>query len=70
MQAIVECAGKQAGKQATITNILSNPVLAAMEIRMAREVIRSLHCELACVVLFDAMEKHGEIFRKAPRATR
>jgi hypothetical protein len=64
VQAIVECAGKQAGKQATITNILSNPVLAAMEIRMAREVIRSLHCELARVVLFDAMEKDGAIFQE------
>ena len=62
VQAIVECAGKQAGKQAMITNISSNPVLAAMEIRMAREMIRSLHCELACVVLFDAMEKDGAIF--------
>jgi hypothetical protein len=36
VQAIVECAGKQ-GKQATIKNISRNPVLAAMEIRMAQE---------------------------------
>ena len=43
-------------------NILSNPVLVAMEIRMAREEIRCLRCELACVVLFDAMEKDGAIF--------
>ena len=61
VQAIVECVGKQ-GKQATIMNILSNPVLVAMEIRMAREEIRCLRCELACVVLFDAMEKDGAIF--------
>ncbi len=61
VQAIVECAGKQGkqGKQATITNISSNPVLAAMEIRMAREEIRCLCCELARVVLFDAMERCG-----------
>jgi hypothetical protein len=52
VQAIVECAGKQA----SITKISSNPVLAAMEIRMAREEIRRLRCELARVVLFDAME--------------
>jgi hypothetical protein len=61
VEAIVECAGKQ-GKQATITNISSNPVLAAMEIRMAREEIRCLCCELARVVLFDTMEKDGAIF--------
>ena len=58
VQAIVECAGKYA----SITKISSNPVLAAMEIRMAREEIRRLHCELARVVLFDAMEKDGAIF--------
>ena len=46
-----------------ITNILSNPVFVAMEIRMAREEIRRLRCELARVVLFfDAMEKDGAIF--------
>ncbi len=37
-------------------------MLAAMEIRMAREGIRRLRCELARVVLFDAMEKDGAIF--------
>ena len=58
VQAIVECAGKYA----SITKISSNPVLAAMEIRMAREEIRRLRCELARVVLFDAMEKDGAIF--------
>jgi len=61
VQAIVECVGKQ-GKQATIMNILSNPVLVVMEIHMAWEEIRCLRCELACVVLFDAMEKDGAIF--------
>ncbi len=55
---IVDCARKQA----RITKISSNPVLAAIEIRMAREEIRRLHCELARVVLFDAMEKDGAIF--------
>ena len=60
MTSIVECAGKQ-GKQARIMNISSNPVLAAMEIRMALEEIKRLHCELAHVVLFDAMEKDGAI---------
>jgi hypothetical protein len=55
---IVDCVGKQA----SITKILSNPVLVAMEIRMAWEEIRRLHCELARVVLFDAMEKDGAIF--------
>ena len=61
VQDIVEGAGKQ-GKQAMITNILSNPVFVAMEICMAREEIRRLRCELARVVLFDAMEKDGAIF--------
>jgi hypothetical protein len=37
-------------------------VLAAMKIHMAREEIRCLHCELACVFFFDAMEKDGAIF--------
>ena len=64
--AIVECAGKRA----SITKISSNPVLAAMEIRMAREEIRRLRSELARVVLFDAMEKDGAIFPEGTRATR
>jgi hypothetical protein len=37
-------------------------VLAAMEICMAQEEIRRLHCKLARVVLFDATEKDGAIF--------
>ena len=51
-------------------NISSNPVLAAMEIRMAWEEIKRLHCELARVVLFDAMEQDGAIFPEGTRATR
>ncbi len=58
VQAIVECAGKHA----LITKISSTPVLAAMEICMAQEEIRRLHCKLARVVLFDATEKDGAIF--------
>jgi hypothetical protein len=54
---IVECAGNQA----SITKNLSNPVLAATEIRMAREEIRRLHRELAWTVLQEAIEKDGAV---------
>ena len=45
-------------------------MLAAMEICMAREEIRRLRCELARVVLFDAMEKDGAIFPEGTILTR
>ncbi len=51
---IDECARKQ-GKQAMITNISRNPVLAATEICMAQEEIRHLSCELARTVLQKAI---------------
>ena len=57
VQAIVECAGKYA----SITKISSNPVLAAMEIRMAREEIRCLRRELARTVLQTAIDKDGAV---------
>jgi hypothetical protein len=52
---------KCTGKQASITKILSNLVLVAMEICMAREEIRHLHCELARTVLQEAIEKDGAV---------
>ena len=64
VQAIVECTRKQ-GKQARIKNILSNPVLAAMEIHMAREEIRRLRRELAWTVLQRAIEKDGAVLPDA-----
>jgi hypothetical protein len=57
VQAIVECAGKQA----SITKISSNPVLAAMEICMAREEIRHLRRELVWTVLQKTIEKDGAV---------
>ncbi len=59
-ESIDECAGKQ-GKQARITNILRNPVLAATEISMAQEEIRHLRCELVWTVLQKAIEKDGAV---------
>jgi hypothetical protein len=56
-QAIVECAGKQA----SITKILSNPVLTAMEICMAPEGIRCLRRERVWTVLQKAIEKDGAV---------
>jgi hypothetical protein len=50
-----------AGKQASITNISSNPVLAAMEIRMAWKENRRLRCELARTVLQKAIDKDGAV---------
>ena len=38
-----------------------NPALAGMEICMAREVIRRLHCELARMVLRKAIDKDGAV---------
>ena len=63
---IVDCAEKQA----LITKISSNPVLAAMEIRMAREEIRRLRCELARLIFLMQWRRMVQFFRKAPRATR
>ena len=53
---------QEAGEAGYDNKYFVNPVLAAMEIRMAREEIRRLRSELARVVLFDAMEKKGAIF--------
>jgi hypothetical protein len=49
------------GKQATIQKKSMNPALAAMEIRMAREEIRRLRCELARIVLQKVNEKDGAV---------
>ncbi len=46
-----------AGKQATILKISRNPDLAELEIRKIRDENRNLRCQLACVVLMEAMEK-------------
>ena len=54
---IVDCTGKQA----SITKISSNPVLVAMEIRMAREEIRHLRRDFAQTVLHKAIEKDGAV---------
>ena len=53
----VDCAGKQA----SLTKILSNPEMAAMEIRIALEEIRRLHRELAWTVLQKAIGKDGAV---------
>ena len=53
---------REAGEAGYDNKYFVNPVLAAMEICMAQEEIRHLRCELACVVLFDAIKKDGAIF--------
>ncbi len=45
-----------------VFNISRNPGLAEMEIRMIREENRNLLCQLARVVLLDAMDKDGAVF--------
>jgi hypothetical protein len=52
---------KCAKKQALITKISSNPVLAATETCMAQEEIRRLRRELAQMVLQEAVEKDGTV---------
>ena len=54
---IVDCAGKQA----SLTKISSNPEMAAMKIRIAREEIRCLRRDLARTVLQKAIEKDGAV---------
>ncbi len=58
IEPVVECSGKQA----TITKILRNPALAATEIHTIRDENRCLRCQLAHVVLFDAIENNDAIF--------
>ena len=48
-------------KGATIANISRNPAFAATKIHTIRDESRCLHCQLACAVLFDAIEKDGAI---------
>jgi hypothetical protein len=48
-----------AEKSATIQKITNNPILAAMEIQLLCEEIRSLHCQFAQKVLLDELGKHG-----------
>jgi hypothetical protein len=50
---------RHAEKSATIQNIANNPLLAAMEIRLLRKEIRSLHRQIAQTVLSDELAKHG-----------
>ena len=49
------------GKRATIQKISMNLAMAVMEIRMAREEIRCLRCELARTVLQKAIDKDGAV---------
>jgi hypothetical protein len=60
VESIVECSGKRA----TISNILRNLALVAMEICTIQDENRHLHCWLARVVLFNAIAKDGAIFPK------
>jgi hypothetical protein len=48
-----------AEKSATIQKIANNLILAATEIRLLREEIRSLHRQFAQTVLSDEYGKHG-----------
>jgi hypothetical protein len=49
------------GYRATIQKISMNPELAAMEIHEIREENRWLHCELAWMVLQEAIDKDGAV---------
>jgi hypothetical protein len=50
-----------AGKRATIQTISMNPELAAMEIHKIRKENRRLRCELAWMVLQEAIDKDGAV---------
>ena len=58
------------GERATIQKISMNPAMAAMEISKIRKENRRLHCELARMVIQEAMEKDGQFCWMVQRATR
>ncbi len=54
---------QRAGKRATIQNIANNPILAATEIRMLREEVRSLRSQLARTFCLLSLIGMASIFR-------
>jgi hypothetical protein len=57
IEPVVKCIGKRA----TIAKISRNPALVATENCTIRDENRRLRCQLACAVLFYAIEEDGAI---------
>jgi hypothetical protein len=64
LEPVVDCSGKQASKM----KILRDPVLAVTKIRTIQDENRCLCHQLACAVLFDAIEKDGAFFPRGAKS--